>query len=57
MDIFSEGPTFDRAWWREIVAYQIYVHSFKNSKGDGIGDPNGITQKLNYLQGLGVDVL
>lgn len=46
-----------RAWWKEASVYQIYPRSFYDSNGDGIGDLNGILQKLDYLQGLGVDVL
>ncbi|QRF24146.1 alpha-glucosidase [Alicyclobacillus sp. TC] len=44
-------------WWKEAVVYQIYPRSFKDSNGDGIGDLNGITEKLDYLQELGVDVI
>ncbi|MDD2980946.1 MAG: alpha-glucosidase [Hespellia sp.] len=44
-------------WWRKSVVYEIYVRSFKDSNGDGVGDLNGITEKLDYLQNLGVDVL
>ncbi|WP_017471675.1 glycoside hydrolase family 13 protein [Amphibacillus jilinensis] len=46
-----------RKWWKEAVAYQIYPRSFKDSNGDGIGDLQGVIEKLDYLQGLGVDVL
>lgn len=41
-------------WWQETVFYEIFVRSFKDSDGDGIGDFNGITQQLDYLKGLGV---
>ncbi|MBI1795315.1 MAG: alpha-amylase [Chloroflexi bacterium] len=41
-------------WWNDSVFYEIFVRSFNDSNGDGIGDFNGITQKLNYLQNLGV---
>ena len=47
----------DKAWWKESVVYQIYPRSFADSNGDGIGDLNGITSKLDYLQNLGVDVI
>ncbi len=45
------------AWWKEAVVYQIYPRSFMDSNGDGIGDLNGITQKLSYLKLLGIDVI
>lgn len=44
-------------WWKEAVVYQIYPKSFKDSDGDGVGDINGIIEKLDYLQWLGVNVL
>jgi len=47
----------NKAWWKEIVVYQIYPRSFKDSNGDGIGDLHGIIQKLDYLKELGVDVI
>lgn len=46
-----------RAWWKEAVVYQIYPRSFMDSNGDGIGDLNGITSRLDYLKELGVDVI
>ena len=46
-----------RAWWKEAVVYQIYPSSFCDSNNDGIGDLTGITSKLDYLKGLGVDVV
>lgn len=46
-----------KAWWKEAVIYQIYPRSFADSNGDGIGDLNGITEHLPYLEKLGVDVL
>lgn len=47
----------EKKWWKESVVYQIYPLSFKDSNGDGIGDLNGITEKLDYLKELGVDVI
>ena len=47
----------EKAWWKEAVVYQIYPRSFMDSNGDGIGDINGITSRLDYLKELGVDVL
>lgn len=44
-------------WWKEAVVYQIYVRSFKDTNGDGIGDLQGIIQKLDYLERLGIDVV
>ena len=46
-----------KAWWKEAVVYQIYPRSFMDSNGDGIGDLNGITEKLDYLKELGIDVI
>lgn len=44
-------------WWQESVVYQIYPRSFNDSNVDGIGDLNGITQKLDYLKELGINVI
>ncbi|MBP5231078.1 MAG: alpha-glucosidase [Clostridia bacterium] len=44
-------------WWKDKVAYQIYPRSFMDSNGDGVGDLNGITEKLDYLRDLGVDLV
>lgn len=44
-------------WWKESVVYQIYPRSFNDSNGDGIGDIKGITEKLDYLNELGIDVV
>jgi glycosidase len=41
-------------WWNDTVFYEIFVRSFRDSNGDGIGDFNGITEKLDYLQALGI---
>ncbi len=47
----------EKKWWKEAVVYQIYPRSFKDSDGDGIGDLNGIIQKLDYVKSLGIDVI
>lgn len=48
----NDGP-----WWKHAVIYEIYPRSFQDSTGDGIGDLNGITQRLGYLQSLGVNAV
>lgn len=47
----------EKDWWKKSVVYQIYPRSFCDSDGDGIGDLNGITGKLDYLKELGADVI
>ncbi|MET7709790.1 glycoside hydrolase family 13 protein [Micromonospora sp. NPDC005413] len=49
--------TTDDDWWRSAAVYQVYVRSFADSDGDGIGDLRGIRQRLPYLRDLGVDAL
>ncbi|RYE88888.1 MAG: hypothetical protein EOO75_12775, partial [Myxococcales bacterium] len=44
-------------WYRHAVFYEVYVRSFQDSNGDGIGDLPGLTSRLDYLQGLGVNAL
>jgi alpha-glucosidase len=44
-------------WWKNAVVYEIYPRSFQDSNGDGIGDLNGITQRLDYLEKLGIDAI
>ena len=51
------APTDDRQWWKEAVVYQIYPRSFNDTTGSGSGDLPGITEKLDYLADLGVDVV
>lgn len=47
----------EKHWWQEVVVYQIYPRSFKDSNGDGIGDLRGIIEKLDYLQTLGIGAI
>jgi alpha-glucosidase len=53
----GSAPVLDNTWWKHAVIYEIYPRSFQDSNGDGIGDLNGITQRLDYLQALGVDAI
>ena len=50
-------PSMDQTWWKHAFVYEIYPRSFGDSNGDGIGDLNGITEHLDYLQKLGVDAI
>ncbi len=47
----------NQIWWKEAVGYQIYPRSFQDSNGDGIGDLQGIIQRLDYIKDLGIDVI
>lgn len=47
----------EKNWWKGKVAYQIYPKSFQDSNGDGFGDLKGITNRLDYLKDLGIDIL
>ncbi|HEX8117156.1 MAG TPA: alpha-amylase family glycosyl hydrolase, partial [Pyrinomonadaceae bacterium] len=44
-------------WWKRAVFYEIYPRSFKDTDGDGVGDLNGITSRLEHLSRLGVDAV
>ena len=44
-------------WWKNSVVYQVYPRSFQDSNGDGVGDLNGVREKLPYLKKLGIDVI
>ncbi len=47
----------DTDWWRKSVVYQVYPKSFSDTTGNGTGDIRGLTQKLDYLYELGVDII
>jgi alpha-glucosidase len=47
----------EKDWWKNAVIYEIYPRSFQDTNGDGIGDLNGITERLDYLRELGVDAI
>ena len=53
----EDNAPLEKKWWKEAVFYQIYPRSFNDSNGDGIGDLNGIIEKLDYLKGLGIDAI
>ena len=50
-------PGSDQTWWKHAVIYEIYPRSFADTNGDGIGDLNGITKHLGYLEELGIDAI
>ncbi|MCB0636080.1 MAG: alpha-glucosidase, partial [Lewinella sp.] len=50
-------PGNEPAWWKEAVIYQIYPRSFQDSDGDGVGDLQGIIDRLDYIASLGVDMV
>ncbi len=53
----NPSATSEQDWWKNAVIYEIYPRSFQDSNGDGIGDLNGITERLDYLKNLGVDAI
>src|SRR5215210_3424039 len=53
----SSVPRMTPAWWSDAVVYEIYVRSFADSDGDGVGDLPGIRSRLGYLRELGVDAI
>jgi alpha-glucosidase len=50
-------PRDNDAWWKHALVYEVYPRSFGDSNGDGLGDLNGVTEHLDYLQLLGVDAI
>ena len=57
-DVTSESYTSEQAlWYKDALIYELHVRAFYDSNGDGIGDFPGLTQKLGYLQDLGVTAI
>ncbi|WP_405425311.1 alpha-amylase family glycosyl hydrolase [Streptomyces erythrochromogenes] len=54
---YSNATTASGDWWRDAVIYQVYVRSFADSDGDGIGDLRGVRSRLPHLARLGVDAV
>jgi alpha-glucosidase len=55
--VSAQTPSQAAPWWKHAVIYEIYPRSFQDSNGDGVGDLNGITSRMRYLEGLGVDAI
>src|ERR1700748_1663111 len=53
----QNAPVSPDPWWKHAVIYEIYPRSFQDTNGDGIGDINGITSRLDYLKDLGIDAI
>lgn len=56
-EVITDKGELEKKWWKEAVIYQVYPRSFYDSNGDGVGDLRGITEKLDYLQDLGVTAI
>src|SRR4051812_42391035 len=56
-DLSAPATLLDSEWYKDAIIYQLHVKSFADSNDDGIGDLNGLTGKLDYLQDLGVTTL
>ncbi len=55
--VSAADRTTDPNWWKTAIFYQVYPRSFADSNGDGVGDLNGVTARLDYLAELGIDAL
>ncbi len=53
----TNPPDAQNPWWKEAIIYQVYPRSYLDTNGDGVGDLPGITAKLDYIAGLGVDIV
>lgn len=50
-------PQSERSWWNDAIGYEVYLRSFQDSDGDGVGDFAGLTDRLDHIADLGVDVV
>ena len=57
LSVCSPSPPDDVPWWKSTIIYEVYLRSFKDSNGDGIGDIQGLISQLDYLQALGVTMI
>lgn len=55
--VSSAAFSLDTEWWKHANIYEIYLKSFKDNDGDGIGDIKGVISKLDYLVEIGVDTI
>jgi alpha-glucosidase len=55
--LLADDPKLNADWWRQATVYQIYPRSFADSNSDGIGDLAGVTSRIGYLAGLGIDAI
>ena len=59
-NVYAPGDTHmeeDHLWYKDAIIYEVHVRAFRDSNGDGIGDFKGLTEKLDYLQGLGITAI
>ena len=55
--VSAQSASRSAPWWKHAIIYELYPRSFQDSNGDGIGDLKGITERLDYLQNLGVNAI
>ena len=56
-DARVDAPSTSTGWWRDAVGYQVYLRSFRDGDGDGVGDLHGLHDRLPYLAELGIDIV
>mgnify|MGYP002243021457 CR=1 FL=1 len=57
INVKGRDKTMEKRWWKESIVYHDYRECLRTANGDGIGDLNGITEKMDYLKKLGVNVV